>query len=43
MGELLRAIEDGREPLNSARGNLASIWLCQAALRSARSGSPAAV
>ena len=43
MGELLSAIEDGREPLNSARGNLASIWLCQAALRSARSGSPAAV
>ena len=43
MGELLSAIEDGREPLNSARGNLASIRLCQAALRSVRAGGPAAV
>jgi len=38
MGELLCAIEDGREPQNSARGNLASILLCQAALRSSRTG-----
>jgi len=43
MGELLCAIEDGREPLNSARGNLSSLKLCQAALRSARTGVPTAV
>jgi predicted dehydrogenase len=43
MGELLCAIEDDREPLNSARGNLTSLRLCQAALRSVRSGAPAAV
>jgi len=43
MGELLCAIEDGREPLNSARGNLLSLKLCQAALRSARTGVPTAV
>jgi predicted dehydrogenase len=43
MGELLCAIEDGREPLNSARGNLLSLSLCQAALRSVESGIPAPV
>ena len=43
MGELLCAIEDGREPLNSARGNLLSLKLCQAALRSVRTGAPVAV
>ncbi len=43
MGELLCGIEDGQEPLNSARGNLLSLKLCQAALRSARTGAPAAV
>jgi hypothetical protein len=43
MGELLCAIEDGREPLNSARGNLFSLKLCLAALRSAESGIPAPV
>ena len=43
MGELLSAIEDEREPLNSARDNLGSIRLCQAALRSVRDGGPAAV
>jgi predicted dehydrogenase len=43
MGELLCAIEDDREPLNSARDNLASLKLCQAALRSVRAGAPAAV
>ena len=43
MGELLCAIEDRREPLNSARGNLLSLKLCQAALRSARTGVPTAV
>jgi len=36
MGELLCAIEEEREPLNSARGNLASIRLCQAVVRSSR-------
>jgi hypothetical protein len=40
MGELLCAIEDGREPLNSARGNLSSLKICQAALRSVRTGGP---
>jgi predicted dehydrogenase len=43
MGELLSAIEDDREPLNSARGNLGSLRLCQAALRSVRTGSPVTV
>jgi predicted dehydrogenase len=43
MGELLCAIEDDREPLNSARGNLSSLKLCQAALRSVRTGAPVAV
>jgi predicted dehydrogenase len=43
MGELLCAIEDGREPLNSARGNLLSLKLCQAALRSVRAAAPVAV
>ena len=38
MGELLASIEDKREPKNSARANLATIKLCQAALRSARTG-----
>jgi predicted dehydrogenase len=38
MGELLCAIEDNREPLNSARGNLLSLKLCQVALRSVRTG-----
>jgi predicted dehydrogenase len=40
MGELLAAIEDDREPLNSARDNLLSIRLCQAALHSVASGGP---
>ncbi|HTZ66325.1 MAG TPA: Gfo/Idh/MocA family oxidoreductase [Roseiarcus sp.] len=40
MGELLCAIEDDREPLNSARGNLLSLKLCQAALRSVRTAVP---
>ena len=43
MGELLCAIQDGREPLNSARGNLSSLKLCQAALRSVRAVAPVAV
>jgi predicted dehydrogenase len=43
MGELLCAIEDNREPLNSARGNLVSLKLCLAALRSVESGIPSPV
>lgn len=40
MAELLCAIEEGREPSNSAAGNLASLALCFAALRSAETGKP---
>jgi len=40
MGELLCAIEEDREPLNSARGNLGSIRLCQAAVRSSDPAGP---
>jgi predicted dehydrogenase len=38
MGELLCAIEDSREPLNGARGNLQSLALAFAAIESARTG-----
>lgn len=38
MGELLLAIEDGREPINSARDNIDSLRLCWAATRSAMTG-----
>lgn len=38
MGELLCAIEEDREPLNSARGNLKSLALCFAAMASADEG-----
>jgi len=38
MGELLSAIEQDREPLNSAPGNLLSLRLCLAAVRSSRTG-----
>jgi predicted dehydrogenase len=40
MGELLCAIEENREPENSARENLRSLELCFAALASADSGQP---
>jgi predicted dehydrogenase len=40
MGELLRAIEEKREPENSARNNLRSLALCFAAVRSADTGEP---
>jgi len=40
MGELICAIEDGREPLNGARGNLASLALAFAAIASAHQGVP---
>jgi len=40
MGELLCAIEEDREPRNSARNNLQSLALCFAALASADSGEP---
>ena len=40
MGELLRAVEEKREPMNGARGNLASLELCFAAIASAASHAP---
>jgi len=40
MGELLCAIEEDREPSNSARNNLRSLALCFAGLRSAETGQP---
>ena len=40
MGELLRAIEENREPSNSARDNLRSLELCFAAVASADSRRP---
>lgn len=42
MGELLCAIEEGREPSNSARNNLNSLALAFAAMKSADSGEPVA-
>ena len=39
MGELLCAIEENREPMNGARGNLVSLRLCQAATRSSEMGT----
>lgn len=38
MGELLCAIEENREPSNSARDNLRSLALCFAAVKSANTG-----
>ena len=40
LGEFLRSIEEGREPLISARNNLRSLELCFAALASADTGKP---
>lgn len=40
MGELLVAIEEGREPENGAAGNLVSLAICFAALEAARTGTP---
>ncbi len=40
MGELLSAIEDGREPANGARENLKSLALCFAAVASAERHRP---
>jgi predicted dehydrogenase len=40
MGALLCAVETGKEPINSARGNLAALRLCEAAIQSARTGAP---
>jgi predicted dehydrogenase len=42
MAELLSAIEDGREPYNSARDNLRSLELCFAAVASAEDHEPKA-
>jgi predicted dehydrogenase len=43
MGELLCAIEEDREPNNSAKSNLKSLELCFAALAAADSGQPVTV
>ncbi len=43
MGELLCAIEEGREPMNSARGNLASLRLCLAAVRASSTGEAVSI
>ncbi len=40
MAELLCAIEENREPYNSARDNLKSLALCFAAMKSADTGKP---
>ena len=40
MGELLCAIEENREPLNSARNNLKTLALCFASLHSADTHQP---
>ena len=40
MAELLSAIEENREPDNSARSNLPSLALCFAAVKSAETGKP---
>ena len=40
MAELLLSIEEGREPMNSARNNLESLALCFAAIASAGEGEP---
>jgi predicted dehydrogenase len=40
MAELLSAIDEKREPANSARNNLASLALCFAAVASAERGEP---
>ncbi len=40
MGELLRAVEEDREPENSARSNLRSLALCFAAVASAERHAP---
>lgn len=39
MGELLCAIEEGRDPMNSARDNLRSLAVCFAAMASADEGA----
>ncbi|HEY8459671.1 MAG TPA: Gfo/Idh/MocA family oxidoreductase [Blastocatellia bacterium] len=39
MAELLCAIEEGREPINNARGNLRGLSLCFAAVASAADGA----
>lgn len=40
MGELMRAVEEDREPSNGARANLDSLALCFAAIAAAREGRP---
>lgn len=40
MGALMRAVEENRQPIHSARGNLATLALVFAAIASAREGRP---
>jgi predicted dehydrogenase len=40
MGELICAIEEGRQPEHNAENNLRSLALCEAALKSADQGAP---
>ena len=40
MGALLKAVEEGAEPPNGARGNLDALALVFAAIASARRGAP---
>ena len=42
MGALLKAVEDGVQPLNNARGSLDALALVFAAIASARLGVPVA-
>jgi predicted dehydrogenase len=43
MGALLVAVETGKPPINSARGNLVSLRLVEAAMTSAKTGVPVAL
>ena len=43
MSELIIAVEEDREPVNSAADNLHSLALCFAALKSADTGKPVKV
>jgi hypothetical protein len=40
MGALLKAVEEGKPPLNSARGNLEALKLVFAAIAATRRGVP---
>jgi hypothetical protein len=42
MGALLKAVEDGTQPLNTARGSLAALTMVFAAIASAKRRAPVA-